>query len=110
MKVPEYYNQAIKDILVDAEERSADWVSCAVGNQCTIIPRDLEDGQPLDERLSGLGIQFNKDIEVINETYNAYDYDKLRFIGALKLANDTMEQIEERSLLLIMKELEKQNK
>ena len=44
------------------EDLSCEWVTCACGNQCSIIPRDFR-GAPLDEELSKLGFQFNEDIE-----------------------------------------------
>ena len=34
------------------------WVTCACGNQCSIIPRD-ENGGPLDPTLKQLGYEFN---------------------------------------------------
>ena len=43
------------------EERSGEWVTCACGNQCSIIPR-YKSGAPLDEELELLGIDFHEDI------------------------------------------------
>lgn len=37
--------------------RAGSWVTCACGNQCAIIPRDSE-GEPKDEELSDLGLEF----------------------------------------------------
>ena len=37
---------------------SGDWVTCACGNQCDIIPRDWI-GEPIDDELSSLGYKFN---------------------------------------------------
>jgi hypothetical protein len=43
-------------------EKSNDWVSCACGNMCSIIPRDHV-GRPKDEYLAGLGETFNDNID-----------------------------------------------
>jgi hypothetical protein len=40
-----------------AEGLSQDWVMCACGHQCKIIPRD-SDNAPKDARLSRLGLDF----------------------------------------------------
>jgi hypothetical protein len=40
---------------------SGDWVSCACGNQCDVIPRN-DVGKPDDELLSELGMQFHNRI------------------------------------------------
>lgn len=37
--------------------RTSSWVTCAVGNQCTVIPRD-EQGEPIDDDLCIDGIGF----------------------------------------------------
>lgn len=39
-----------------------DWVTCACGNQCDIIPRN-DDGDPKDWELTTLGYAFFKHIE-----------------------------------------------
>lgn len=62
------------------------WVTCACGNQCAIIPRD-NDGEPIDRKLTELGMQF---------------YELIRFRErekALKVLN----KIERRSNQLIIK-------
>ena len=71
---------------------AGDWVTCACGNQCHIIPRKL-DGQPLDEQLSSLG--------------GAYG-----FYGAIEQrdttsALDFLNQIEKRSATLMKEEIDK---
>lgn len=55
----------------DMNCRASDWVTCAVGNQCAIIPRDSV-GEPLDEELNWLGISFmmaikNRNVEEAKE-------------------------------------------
>lgn len=37
---------------------SRDWVTCACGNQCAAIPRDL-DGEPKDKELAKAGARFH---------------------------------------------------
>lgn len=46
-----------REELADAYERSSGWVTCAVGNQCSVIPRD-GDGKPFDKELQRLGVGF----------------------------------------------------
>lgn len=48
--------------LKEAVELSERWVTCAVGNQCDIIPRDV-DGNPDDLRLRRYGTRFNLLVE-----------------------------------------------
>jgi hypothetical protein len=40
------------------EKLSGAWVTCAVGNQCSVIPRKF-DGEPFDSELSDLGVEFH---------------------------------------------------
>jgi hypothetical protein len=47
------------------ESLARDWVTCACGNQCSVIPRD-EDNEPLDDTLRSLGIQFHRKIQDCN--------------------------------------------
>lgn len=63
---------------------SKSWITCACGNQCSIIPRDNL-GMPLDNRLRILGVDF---------TYNLYHCN----FGTCK---SILKQIEERSAFLI---------
>lgn len=37
---------------------AGDWVTCACGNQCSILERRAEDSKPLDDTLTTLGIHF----------------------------------------------------
>jgi len=76
--------------IVDAQDNSFSWVTCAVGNQCAIIPRDAEGG-PLDGTLYDLGVIFNSVVEDSN------------WKKALQILN----RIEKLSAILIQKELDK---
>ena len=67
------------------------WVTCAVGNQCKIIPR-YDSGEPKDFRLRTLGIKFSDHID-------AADF---------KTAKEVLEKIENRSGELI-KEIKDEN-
>jgi hypothetical protein len=64
--------------------RASQWVTCACGNQCALIPRGF-DGAPLDEKLAKLGIAFCGDVGWYN----------------LHLARQTLRQIELRSAELL---------
>jgi hypothetical protein len=78
--------------LADAQDDVESWVTCAVGNQCSIIPRNEESGgEPVDDRLYGLGCDFCESIK--NEEWNT--------------AKKIVDKIEKRSALLINKELDK---
>lgn len=66
------------------KDLALDWVTCACGNQCSVIPRN-ERGQPYDKDLTNLGGRF-------------YDEIKVRNIDGAK---ETLELIEERSAVLI---------
>jgi hypothetical protein len=39
----------------ELRHKAGDWVTCACGNQCAIIPRSSDTGRPLDELLATLG-------------------------------------------------------
>lgn len=62
---------------------SGNWITCACGNQCNIIPRSH--GAPVDDELKYLGLYFHEAIEECNITQ------------ALSILN----QIEKRSAYLI---------
>lgn len=58
----EKLNDAKAGLPTDYQElfdRSSTWVTCAVGNQCAIIPRTPPWGEPDDARLAALGIEFH---------------------------------------------------
>lgn len=69
----------------EAVKLSESWVTCAVGNQCDSLPRNKE-GAPMDLRLMGLGVLFNKHIF-------QYKYD---------VAISVLNEIEKRSTELIL--------
>ncbi len=52
-----------------AEFLAGDWVTCACGNQCAVIPRNTAEewwkpfGAPKDDQLDDLGVQFAKAID-----------------------------------------------
>lgn len=58
-----------EDMIQKVYDLSEDWVTCACGNQCSIIPRYEEsdcnyyEGSPKDDLLRELGIQFHSDID-----------------------------------------------
>jgi hypothetical protein len=79
-----------KDEYNNARYLSDNWVTCACGNQCDIIPRDRF-SRPKDPNLKKLGIIFN--YEIICESYGA--------------AKETLSLIEARSAKLIA-EIEKE--
>lgn len=84
---------------IDLHLKSRDWVTCACGNQCAIIPRHKEAmgfqqrGEPKDDSLSDLGCEFH---ECVLES----DYTKAKMI---------LGQIEAHSAILIAQELAKLN-
>ena len=47
---------------LDACDLSCQWVTCACGNQCDIIPR-YPIGSPVDEELQYMGIDFDCEIK-----------------------------------------------
>lgn len=77
------------------------WTTCACGNQCAIIPRKPS-GEPKDELLSKLGMQFANNITSMNSVLK-YDYAKQQ-------AKETLEQIEMRSELLIARLVQRRKK
>ena len=68
-----------------AEELAQEWVTCACGNQCSIIPRDSI-GAPIDEGLADLGVDFSDHIIQRN----------------VELSKETLLKIEKRSAELIL--------
>ena len=67
---------------------AGEWVTCACGNQCSILPRD-EVGEPKDDYLSELGSDFYYEV-------NDLDW---------KAAKLTLKAIEKRSAQLIAEKL-----
>ena len=68
----------------DAGVRSGDWVTCACGNQCDIIPRSSL-GCPNDDKLERLGSDFYTDVNA----------------GEWECAKNTLYLIEKRSAEII---------
>jgi hypothetical protein len=71
-------------------DAAGNWVTCACGAQCSILPRD-HNGYPLDSILEQLGTDFFIDVD--NREW--------------KSAKKTLDQIEARSAILIAEELAK---
>ena len=91
-----------------AQDLAGSWVTCACGNQCTIIPRD-EEGCPLDEVLRNLGLEFTEKL-VDMDTYFKKESHSSIFELSRKDALKILDKIEKRSTLIInktVKELEK---
>ncbi len=82
--------------LCDAEWHAKSWVTCACGNQCAVIPRDVM-GAPLDDKLGDLGCKF---ADAISDILTAKRNKKSRQKAVLA-AKKTLKQIERRSDELI---------
>lgn len=87
----------------EAEDKASSWVTCACGNQCSIIPREEDTGYdddpaPLDSKLNRLGVQFYRDIE------NAHSEYEFEGKNSYAQARKTLRKIEERSAILIRQE------
>lgn len=85
--------------------RAGSWVTCAVGNQCDKIQRDI-DGEPYDNELARLGVDF---YYVIRDAH--YLSPKQEHLTALQkdlilVAINTLHKIEARSAQ-ILSEMEK---
>lgn len=109
------------------DELAQQWVTCACGNQCAIIPRAEQEtdirkpGSPLDEKLHELGTHFYTEaIEKMAEynlaflDYESYDFPELSKAQYLKTANKyrknairILKRIEKRSAQLIQAEITK---
>ena len=75
---------------------SREWVTCACGNQCDIIPRNYQ-GMPEDKILQHYGKEFVKFLSLmINKYFSKEDFN----IGK-KLAKQTLHAIESRSQEII---------
>lgn len=100
-KAPFDWNRALDSAIAEEPDhitwrqlchRAQDWVTCAVGNQCAIIPRCKSwRGQPYDDRLSNLGLRF---------------FDAVEDRG-WRSAKILLDNIEQRSAYLIKEELAK---
>lgn len=96
-KKPDKVFQAM-DLITTLTNASGNWITCAVGNQCKIIPRN-NDGEPLDGVLSHRGIIFHAHLRM------AEDHIKLGELGPaldrLGYAKRLLSLIEEHSAELI---------
>lgn len=91
----------LNQYLLTLTEYTRDWMSCAVGNQCDIIPRTAA-GWPLDETLEELGLLFNR--QIINLYERSTLEDKLLI---LESASTTLWTIEEEAARVIKETLAK---
>jgi hypothetical protein len=90
----DFLQRAVEDKLSEGEQENAkelagDWVTCACGNQCSILDRH-GDGEPTDTMLYHLGLEFDNHIR-----FKEYD-----------TAIETLKQIEIRSTTLLQEKLE----
>ena len=84
--------------LLEAVGKASDWVTCAVGNQCSVLPRNAI-GRPLDDELGLLGIDFDTCISKMH--INSVNYTSDQFINYKSKAIIILKRIESRSSLLI---------
>lgn len=80
---------------------SLNWVTCACGAQCHVIPRDIY-GMPKDMLLAKLGTTFGLSIRALSHATDITIANMYRL-----RAVETLGQIEERSATLIAQELDK---
>lgn len=83
-----------------AEQRAGQWTTCACGNMCSIIKRD-DDGEPVDRKLSSLGVDFYERIEDMK--YSLIEDGTVSNVSKLR-AQKVLQKIEARSKKLIEKE------
>src|SRR6266853_2146737 len=92
------WNKALDDVISVSPDndtcnylanKAESWVTCACGNQCAIIPRYDDEGEPRDCDLADLGYKFYSSVGAKN------------FIKAKTILRD----IEARSAILIKQEL-----
>lgn len=103
------------DEMQDYVEASGSWVTCAVGNQCAIIPRNLREcsdpsddndqpcvtDSPIDQTLFDLGMGFHEAVIDVSENPSPRGpWPQLQYMS------DMLELIEERSTILIEVELQ----
>jgi len=70
-----------------------EWVTCACGNLCDVIPRD-HSGMPIDLTLAKLGTQFNANIirenkEMALETLDQIEIRSQEIIDEINASNNT---------------------
>jgi len=86
-----------KDELFYAKELAKNWVTCACGNQCDVIPRGY-DGKPLDRRLKKLGREL---FVCINAMCYPFEDSEEQFEYCRQSAISTLHAIEARSQEII---------
>lgn len=103
--------------LSEAEDLANNWVTCACGNQCSIIPRAGLDSwnrhSPIDTKLRKLGYSFMEAIDNMSlygcNTSEYYkDEGKIMFNKSKKDAKDILQKIELHSSELIKEINDKQ--
>lgn len=92
------YSEMTDEKISKMEDLSNDWVTCACGNQCEIIPRK-DKGEPKDEYLVELGCAFYLQISNMRDNFNFGN--KLRFESNRAEAIEILHKIELRSAELI---------
>lgn len=93
----EYLNNptlTVKVSMDDAEEMSASWESCAVGQLDVGIER-VDGGAPIDNALENLGIEFHNIIRSMNRETDQYYWEHLRIkaLSTLRQINSLSFQI-----------------
>lgn len=88
---------------------SSEWVTCATGNQCYLIPRNKDDAcAPVDSELKRLGLEFyNQGVYKMYKSLKHKDSKEANLYR--KIAIDTLDEIEKRSSKIIS-DLIKQSK
>jgi hypothetical protein len=92
------------ETLANMKSNAGDWVTCACGNTCRILPRKGAAGEPEDEELSDLGMVFYKKVHAMYFSFECKN--KIAFKDSRILAIETLKKIEARSLFLIDEILE----
>lgn len=102
------FSKEREDELFDADELASNWVTCACGNQCAIIPRCETTSAPKDGQLYKLGSKF---CDKVSKLRDAYDLKKIpQILKAQEQCQNILEKIEERSFIIIKKMKHESNK
>jgi len=86
-----------KKELEKASFDAGSWITCACGNLCDVLPRDMW-GEPEDKKLAYLGAKFAEKVENFNNAY-ANNLDSFEYWREQSL--NTLNKIEKRSTILI---------
>lgn len=54
-----------------AKRAAGSWVTCACGNTCSVIPRHLKSGEPINRSLASRGVCFSKDLSDVCSAFNS---------------------------------------